>query len=58
MNILSLSNDLFGDGEDRWRTTSAELSYRNFSIGTYVDTNWGRKKVAAKFTKTNIRNQK
>ena len=38
---FSLSNDLFGDGKDRWRTTSAELSYRNFSIGTYVDTNWG-----------------
>jgi len=36
-----LSNDLWGDGFDRWRTSAAELSIGNFSVGTYVDTNWG-----------------
>ena len=36
-----ISNDLWGDGFDRWRTSAAELSIGNFSLGTYVTTNWG-----------------
>jgi hypothetical protein len=36
-----ISNDLWGDGKDRWRTTSAELSVDNYSVGTYVVTNYG-----------------
>lgn len=37
-----IANDLLGDGEDRWRTTSAELSKGKYSIGTYVNTNYGK----------------
>ena len=40
---FSLSNDLFAEKEDRFRTTAAELTIKNFSIGTYVDTNNGKK---------------
>ena len=36
-----LSNDKFGDKQDRWRTSAAELSVRNLTVGTYVTTNWG-----------------
>jgi RHS repeat-associated protein len=36
-----ISNDLWGDGKDRWRTSAAELSIEDFSIGTYIYTNWG-----------------
>ena len=36
-----ISNDLWGDGFDRWRTSAAELSVGKFSLGTYVTTNWG-----------------
>lgn len=39
---FNISNDLWGDHEDRWRTSAAELSIGKFSIGTYVDTNWGK----------------
>lgn len=38
---FSLSNDLFGDGEDRWRTSAAELDFGEISLGTYVYTNHG-----------------
>ena len=41
---FALSNDLFGEKhQDRWRTSAAELSIGNFSIGTYVVTNDGKK---------------
>ena len=40
---LSISNDLFGDGSDRWRTTAVELKIGSYSIGTYVYTNHGGK---------------
>ncbi|MCM1505324.1 MAG: polymorphic toxin type 23 domain-containing protein, partial [Muribaculum sp.] len=40
---IAFSNDKFGDGEDRWRTNAIEVSYKNFSIGSYIDTNWGSK---------------
>lgn len=40
---FNISNDLWGDHEDRWRTSAVELSIGKFSIGTYVDTNWGKK---------------
>lgn len=40
---FALSNDLFGEShQDRWRTSAAELSIGNFSIGTYVITNDGQ----------------
>ena len=40
---FALSNDLFGEKhQDRWRTSAAELSIGNFTIGTYVITNDGR----------------
>ena len=39
-----LSNDMFGKNHlDRWRTSAAELSIGEFSVGTYVTTNWGAK---------------
>ncbi|MBO4661051.1 MAG: hypothetical protein J5610_06300 [Prevotella sp.] len=38
---FSLSNDLFADRNDRWRTSSAELSIGKITVGTYVLTNWG-----------------
>ena len=38
---FTLSNDLFADRKDRWRTSAAELSIGDFSVGTYVVTNWG-----------------
>ena len=37
-----ISNDLWGDHEDRWRTTAAELTIGKFSIGTFVLTNYGK----------------
>lgn len=39
---FSLSNDLFGDKEDRWRTSAAELTIGKFSVGSYILTNWGK----------------
>ena len=36
-----ISNDLWGDGKDRWRTSAAELTIGNYSIGSYVITNFG-----------------
>ena len=38
---FSLANDLFADGYDRWRSSAAELSIKNLTIGTYVLNNWG-----------------
>ncbi|SEA66463.1 RHS repeat-associated core domain-containing protein [Segatella bryantii] len=41
---FSLSNDMFGKKyNDRWRTSAAELSIGDFSIGTYVTTNDGKR---------------
>lgn len=36
-----ISNDLWGDKEDRWRTSAAELTVRGISVGTFVTTNNG-----------------
>jgi RHS repeat-associated protein len=38
---FSISNDLWGDRRDRWRTSAAELNIGKFSVGTYLYTNWG-----------------
>ena len=38
---LSVSNDLFGDKRDRWRTSAVELGIGDFLVGTSVFTNWG-----------------
>lgn len=41
---FALSNDFLGEKhQDRWRTSAAELSIGNFTIGTYVVTNDGKK---------------
>ena len=37
-----ISNDLWGDREDRWRSSAVELSIGDMSIGTYVTTNNGK----------------
>jgi RHS repeat-associated protein len=42
-NSFSISNDMFGDRKDRWRTNAAELTIGMFSIGTYLYTNWGER---------------
>ncbi|GHS87345.1 hypothetical protein FACS1894201_08590 [Bacteroidia bacterium] len=42
-NSFSLSNDYFGDKQDRYRTNAAELTIGKWSIGTYLYTNDGRK---------------
>jgi hypothetical protein len=43
-NSFSISNDLFwGDQEDRYRTSAAELTIGKLSIGTYIYTNDGKK---------------
>ena len=39
---IRVSNDLFGDGEDRWRSSAVEIATKDFVIGTYVTTNWGK----------------
>lgn len=40
---FALSNDYLGEKhQDRWRTSAAELSIGNFTIGTYVVTNDGK----------------
>ena len=39
---FKISNDLWGDGKDRWRSTAAELTIGKFSVGTYVVTNYGK----------------
>ncbi len=36
------SNDYFGDGKDRWRSSAAELAIGDISVGTYVYTNYGK----------------
>jgi hypothetical protein len=41
-NSFSISNDLWGDKGDRWRTSAAELTIGKWSIGTYLYTNDGR----------------
>lgn len=38
---IGYSNDYFGDRDDRWRTTAAELTIGRFSVGSYVYTNHG-----------------
>jgi hypothetical protein len=38
---IDYSNDYFGDHEDRWRTTAAELTIGKFSVGSYVYSNHG-----------------
>ena len=40
---FTISNDLWGDKLDRWRSSAVELTIGNVSIGTYVSTNWGLK---------------
>ncbi|MCM1505260.1 MAG: polymorphic toxin type 23 domain-containing protein, partial [Muribaculum sp.] len=39
---VNFSNDCIGDLEDRWRSNAVEISKGAFSIGTSVDTNWGK----------------
>ena len=39
---IAFSNDFLGDGEDRWHSNAVEISWREFSIGTFVDTNDGK----------------
>ena len=38
---IDYSNDYFGDHDDRWRTTAAELTIGKFSVGSYVYGNQG-----------------
>ena len=38
-----ISNDIWGDKEDRWRTSAAELTLKSFSLGTYIVTNYGER---------------
>lgn len=40
---LRISNDLFGDHHDRWRSSAVEIGYKNFVLGTYVTNNNGKK---------------
>lgn len=40
---LSVSNDLWGDKDDRQRTSAVELTIGKWSVGTYLYTNDGRK---------------
>lgn len=39
---FNFSNDILGDGEDRWRTFAAELRYKDFTIGVMAGTNYGK----------------
>ncbi len=39
---INFSNDCLGDREDRWRTNFIDFSVAQFSIGSFVSTNWGR----------------
>lgn len=41
-NSFTFSNDILGDGEDRWRTNAVELNIGKWSIGTYLYTNYGK----------------
>lgn len=41
-NSFSISNDLWGDKGDRWRTSAAELTIGKWSVGTYLYTNDGK----------------
>lgn len=45
---FKISNDIWGDGEDRWRTTAAELTIGQYSVGSYVVTNYGKKEGGGK----------
>lgn len=36
---IRIENDFMGDRKDRWRSNAAEISYRNFSIGTTLYNN-------------------
>lgn len=47
----SFTNDALGDGQDRWRTTAEEISWGRYSIGSYVDTNWGEGEGNGKYPK-------
>ena len=38
---LSVSNDLFAESQDRWRTSAVEIGIGNYLVGTSVFTNWG-----------------
>ena len=38
---FAFSNDIIGDGKDRYRSNAVEIGYGDFSIGTYVCTNDG-----------------
>lgn len=40
---FKISNDLWGDKEDRWRTSAAELTLKRLSLGTYIVTNYGER---------------
>lgn len=40
-NSVAFSNDIIGDGKDRWRTNAVELNIDQFSIGTTLLTNFG-----------------
>ena len=40
---FKISNDLWGDGKDRWRTHAAELTIGKYSVGSYIVTNYGEK---------------
>jgi hypothetical protein len=42
-NSFTISNDLWGDKGDRWRTSAAELTIGKWSAGTYLYTNDGGK---------------
>jgi len=41
-NSFSISNDLWGDKQDRWRTSAVEMTIGKWSVGTYLYTNDGR----------------
>ncbi len=41
---IRVSNDLFGNKKhDRWRSSAVEIGFKDFTIGTYVTTNNGKK---------------
>ena len=53
---FSFSNDIIGDGKDRFRSNAIEIGYGDFSIGTYVCTNDGMKESG--YTKESWRSEK
>ena len=50
---FSLSNDLFAEKQDRWRTSAAELAVGNFVIGTSVFTNNAKEESIGKHIEEN-----